>query len=155
MMIIRSGTMQQVARPGGLAALMLAALVGCGESDALPREAISGTVTLDGQPLKEGIIQFMPAVSATGEGTVAGGPIREGKFEIARNEGPTPGSYSVTILSGGTGADPLPAGTAPGEGTPNKPAKERIPAKYNAQTTLTAEVKKGDPNKFEFALTTK
>jgi hypothetical protein len=147
--------MRHVARPGGLTALMLAALVGCAESDALPREAISGTVTLDGQPLKEGVIQFMPAASATGDGTVAGGPIREGKFEIPRHEGPTPGSYSVTILSGGAGADAPPAGTPPGEGTPNKPAKEAIPAKYNAQTTLKADVKKGEENTFKFELVTK
>jgi hypothetical protein len=147
---------QQAARPGGLAALMLAALVGCGGGDALPREAISGTVSLDGQPLKEGVIQFMPAVTAAGGGTVAGGSILDGKFDVPRDQGPTPGPYSVTILSGGAGAEPLPPGTMPGEGPTKKPAREKIPAKYNAQTTLTAEVKKGGPNNaFKFDLTTK
>jgi hypothetical protein len=152
---MKNERLQQVARPGGLAALVLAALAGCGGGDALPREAISGTVSLDGRPLKEGVIQFMPAVTTTDGGTVAGGSILDGKFEVPRDQGPTPGQYSVTILSGGAGEEQLPPGTMPGEG-PKKPAKEKIPAKYNAQTTLTAEVKKGGPNNaFKFDLTSK
>jgi hypothetical protein len=147
--------MRRVAHPGGLAAVMLVGLMGCGERDTLPREAISGTVTLDGQPLKEGVIQFMPSVTTTNQAVVAGGPIRDGKFEVSRDQGPTPGGYSVTILSGDVGGGALPPGTAPGEGVANKPAREKIPAKYNAQTILTAEVKKGGPNTFQFDLKTK
>ena len=39
-----------------------------------------------------------------------------------------------------------------GAGTPNK---ELIPAKYNAESTLTAEVKAGGPNDFPFDLKSK
>ncbi len=45
-------------------ALVLAAglAAGCsGGGDDLPRESVSGTVTLDSQPLADGVIQFMPA----------------------------------------------------------------------------------------------
>jgi hypothetical protein len=144
--------MHRVARRCGLAASILAGFVGCGSTtDELPREAISGAVTLDGRPLEEGVIQFLPAAASAGE-TPAGGPIRDGRFDVSRDQGPTPGSYSVVILSGGDGAGGIQPGAIPGEGVA---LKERIPAKYNARTTLTAEVKPGGPNTFEFALRTR
>jgi hypothetical protein len=40
-------------------------------------------------------------------------------------------------------------------GVPPKQIKEKIPAKYNTRTVLTAEVKKGGPNAVEFALSSK
>jgi len=137
----------------GLAASLLIGLVGCAEKlDQLPREAISGTVTLDDQPLKDGTIQFLPDATASDEATFAGGRILEGKFDVPRDQGPTPGRYSVTIISGGTASSGVTAETIPGEGVPRK---EKIPAKYNTRTKLTAEVKKGGPNTFEFPLKTK
>jgi hypothetical protein len=38
-------------------------------------------------------------------------------------------------------------------GTGPKHDKELLPAKYNAKTTLKAEVKAGEANKFDFPLT--
>jgi hypothetical protein len=144
-------SMYRLALPGGLAALMLIGLVGCGASGEPPRETISGTVTFDGEPLQEGTIQFMPETPST-QATSAWGRVSGGKFEVLRDQGPSSGRYSVTIISGGDGAAGQPAGAMPGEGTP---VKEKIPEKYNARTTLTAEVKQGGPNTYEFALKSK
>jgi hypothetical protein len=126
---------------------------GCAGGDELPREAISGTVTLDSRPLAGGVIQFTPAVEATTGGIAVGGgsPIKDGQFSIDREHGLVPGSYKVTVNAAGAPTEPFKT-LEPGR--PNRAAKpkELIPTKYNAQTTLTAEVKKGGGNNFKFDL---
>jgi hypothetical protein len=126
---------------------------GCGEGDELPREAVSGTVTLDGKPLEKGTIQFTPAAQGSqGAAVQGGGMIESGKYSIPRDRGLVPGGYQVAIFSGGSGK-PAIGPNGPVTGGPS-PAKETIPAKYNAQSKLKAEVKKGGPNDFPFDLTT-
>jgi hypothetical protein len=126
----------------------LALVAGCGgASDELPRQAVSGTVNLYGRPLKSGIIQFLPA--EPGATTAGGGSIADGKYAIAKAEGLVPGKYQVQITS------PPPAegqAKAVMPGDPLPPPKEPIPTKYNAQTTLTAQVSKEGPNTFVFDL---
>jgi hypothetical protein len=136
------------------ALLLAASLAGCGGvKDPLPREAVSGTVTLDGQPLAHGVLQLLPAGQK--EGTACGASIEKGKFEIERAQGPVPGEYVVIINSteGGAGAG-APAG-APGPVDSAARPKELIPAEYNTQSKLTAVVKAGAPNTLEFALKSK
>jgi hypothetical protein len=131
-------------------ALPVLVLVGCSNStDGLPREAVTGTVTLDGRPLKQGSIQFVPGSER--ESTSGGAVITEGRFAIARPQGLTPGSYRVVINSG-EGA-PVPPDQPPGATPPG--GKELIPARYNEKTTLTADVKAGGSNAFAFDLATK
>ena len=77
-------------------ALVVLAPIGCEApvEDKLPREAISGTVTFDGQPLQKGTIRFDP----TGQGaTASGGMVEDGRFDIPADEGPVPGKYKVLI----------------------------------------------------------
>lgn len=50
------------------AAAMLVASSGCGGGDGLPRQAISGRVTLDDQPLESALITFTP-LGAGGDST--------------------------------------------------------------------------------------
>jgi hypothetical protein len=134
-------------------------LVGCGGvDDDLPRQAVSGTITLGGEPLAQGRIQFEP-VSPDAKVT-AGGEISDGKFAIPRDQGPTPGDYRVMISSAGARKEGI--DTSPGAEPPptNKrgavklapPAPELIPKEYNAKTTLTAKVEAGKTNTFEFTL---
>jgi hypothetical protein len=119
-----------------LAVLLMAALCGCGEANPLGRRAISGTVTFQGQLLDYGAIRFEPT---GGENPVeAGAVITQGKYQIAEAQGLPPGSYKVWITAQETGPE-LPAEEAPGE-TPRMVVKDRIPAQYNVQTTLVAEV---------------
>jgi hypothetical protein len=122
---------------------------GCSEvDDGLPREPVSGTVTFEGQPLKQGAIQFYPGPESK-DARPGGAVIADGKFSIAKAQGLMPGSYRVTIKSGEGAATPpdLPPGTASPAG------KELVPEKYNEKTVLTAVVKPGAPNQFEFTLT--
>jgi len=130
------------------------AISGCGGGDNLPRERIAGTVTLDGTPLADGNISFMPVDPAT-TSTDVGAIIARGAFDVPRDKGPVPGKYRVSISS--TEETAAKAGKqAPQPGDGDAPLiRERIPAKYNSQTTLTAEVTKGGKNAFEFLLSSK
>ena len=134
----------------GLGAAALAvAMVGCEGGDGLPRQPVSGTVTLDGQPLDYGSIQF---VNAGAELTMScGGLITDGRFAIPRDQGPIPGPYRVAIYAPDRGQQ------VPGSGSdqptaPGSIPKDRVPPRYNQSTTLTAQVEKGDRNVFAFDL---
>jgi hypothetical protein len=147
--------MRLLRRDRGLA-LMLGLIMlppmGCSApvEDNLPREAISGTVMLDGQPLPKGTIQFRPASQ---EATAAGGMIDDGRFAIPRSEGLVPGKYKVQIDSREDAGAPLAGGELPGAPvvSKKKPAA-LIPARFNTMTELTAEVRSGGPNDFTFDL---
>ncbi|QEH33145.1 hypothetical protein OJF2_16420 [Aquisphaera giovannonii] len=130
----------------------LALGAGCsGPEDDLPREPVSGTVSLDGKPLPGGTITFTPA----GGGASAGGAtIKDGSFSIGREGGLVPGNYAVAIY-----ASDRPEGQErpkqAGGLKEFKVAKELIPAKYNAKSELKAEIKKGGGNALQFALDSK
>lgn len=123
-------------------------LAGCGEgTDGLPHQAVSGTVTLDGQPLGSGSIVFVPA---GGAGTPTGGQVKDGAFTIPAREGPLPGAYAVSVYARKSTGNKLP--------DPNDPEAtieegfESIPPKYNVKTELKADVAQGGENRYEFKL---
>ncbi len=124
---------------------LILALVGCGGgggtvSDNLPRTAVSGTVTLDGQPLAQGNILFDPAERGPGT-TLATGEIKDGKFSIEQPLGPVPGKYKVLISS----VPPVTIAAGEDPGTQPKMDPEKVPAQYNSKTTLTQDVAAGAP----------
>jgi hypothetical protein len=136
----------------GMIALAAFATAGCGGAgDRLPREPISGTVSFGGRPLNGGSIQLVPEGSSAG--ISSGGVITDGRFRVAREDGPVPGKYKVMIFAeGGRGAARA-ADEAPGRPEPAaKGTAGLIPLRYNFQTELTAEVKAGGPNDFTFDL---
>lgn len=122
-------------------------IAGCG-GDPLGRQPVSGTVHFQGQPLDQGAIQFVPAEKGP---TEAGGPIENGQYQIPREAGLAPGTYKVTIWSYDRKGAKVQSEDIPGEPSATQ-FKERIPAKYNTKTTLTAEVKKDGSNVFDFKL---
>ncbi len=133
-----------------LSALGLA--VGCsGTTDDLPREAVTGTVTLDGAPLPSGSISFSPDGGGPGGG---GGTIKDGRFSIARDVGLPPGNYTVAINSSKPREDRTKPAQA-GGGKAVDVAKELIPTKYNSKSTLKVEIKKGGGNDLKLALESK
>jgi hypothetical protein len=87
---------ERVMLPHGLrlvaCALALVIVAGCGGSK-VKRVNVSGTVTLDGQPVPHGTISFTPADKTT-QGNTAGGEITEGKYSVANV---TPGKNRVEI----------------------------------------------------------
>jgi len=136
----------------GVSCAVLLAVAGCGaadEGDGLVREAVSGTVTLGGEPLKEASILFIPtSPGAPGESS---GKIENGQFSIPKEQGPVAGPYTVKISSFHDAE--VDASQAPGP--PPKPKPETIPKKYNAASTLNAEIKAGQPNELTFDLDAK
>ena len=139
-----------LALAGVLAAVMAA---GCSRSgDELPREPVSGVVNLDGRPLDAGSIQFTPASPAPGAGGAAvtgGSSIENGRFAIDRENGLVPGGYKVAIYAADSKE---PAATKGPVRKGTVLARERIPAKYNSRSTLTAEVKIGGTSDLMFDL---
>ena len=134
--------------PFALHFLLLATLLaasGCGGNSG--RMSVKGKVTLDDQPVEAGSIVFLPS----GEGTKAAAAIEKGEYAVAADEGLKPGKYRVEVSwFKPTGrkmesADP---------GIMMDETREAIPAKYNANSTLTAEITSGE-NVKDFALTTK
>ena len=120
---------------------------GCGSGDGLGRQAISGVVTLDGQPLSDGAILLEPATTPTG--MAVGATIRRGMFAISRDQGPVPGSYRVRIYAS-SGVQ-----TPPGKGQTDRtrrPMVERLPAVYNTRSELGASVNARGSNRFRFEL---
>jgi hypothetical protein len=130
---------------------LVAIAAGCGGEggDSLPREPVSGSITFAGAPLATGTIQFFPLQQGAGNATVAFGMIADGKYAIPREQGLVPGGYKVIVSSSPAGGEPE-AGTMPGMSPP--PVKDLIPAKYNANTTLNAEIKKDAENVVDFDL---
>jgi hypothetical protein len=127
--------------------LCLAALAGCDSGDGLNRQAISGTVNLDGQPLPGGAILFEPATDESG--TEVGTTIRQGTFSIPKDKGAVPGVYRVRIYSSSaTQAPPAPGQTARSP----RPMVDRLPPRYNTKTELKADIIAGRANYHRFNL---
>jgi hypothetical protein len=128
------------------------AVVGCGggAGDNLPRQAVSGSVTLNDKPLEQGSITFSPAEPGQQGAASAGAVIKSGSYSIARTGGPTPGKYRVSIVSEAAGA----AEELPGMPPKVTDLKKRalVPEKYNVKSSLTAEVTADGPNTFDFDL---
>lgn len=110
---------------------------GCGQKGP-QTYPVSGAVTFDGQPIPEGRISFTPEDGKAAPDT---GPIQNGKFQFRAKAG----RHRVEIVADrSTGKiDPV-MGMAPRECY--------IPACYNSQSTLRAEVTSQGPNQFTFEL---
>jgi hypothetical protein len=96
---------------------------------------VSGAVTLDGQPLKSGIIHFVPA---DGQTASADAQVEDGKFSAK-----VPiGAKKVSISA------PKVVGKRKMYDTPDSPmvdkVEELVPAQYNSASTLTLDVKPGN-----------
>lgn len=140
--------------PSALLLLPLLGLAGCGgEADDDKREAVSGSVSLDGRPLAEGTIQLIP--TSAREGTVAGSAIKDGKFSIGRREGLAPGEYRVVINGKSGGEAARIPDEPPGLVGATDASKDPVPARYNANSSLKAEIKAKASNTLEFVLKSK
>lgn len=131
-----------------LAAGWLLILGGCGRNDG--REMLEGSVAIDGKPLESGYILFRS--SEAGKSQATGANIAAGTFRIAGKRSVQPGKFRVEITasrnSGQKTADQL-------TGKPVDAIEQFIPARYNSQSELTADVKAGGANQFEFKITSK
>jgi hypothetical protein len=62
------------------------------------RIGLRGTVSLNGEPVESGLIQFTPDRSTPGP--VTSGAIAKGRYKIAVDEGVRPGVYEATVIVG-------------------------------------------------------
>lgn len=130
-------------KPGLLcAALTLSStllLTGCGAATTGGNVAISGRVTLKGQPLDRGTITFTSVDPS--KQLMTGGQIQNGQFHIPADKGLPPGRYRVRISSPVGGVEVRP-GEAPGES--DVLAEERIPPEWGANSQQEVEIKPGE-----------
>ena len=118
---------------------ILLGLAASGCSSASDKGTVRGEVTLDGQPLKEGVIRFVPA---DGNSATADARILDGRYEAQV----PPGQKRVEIS----------APKVVGKGkrmydTPDSPTvddvRELLPARYNARSELRLTVQAGTQEK--------
>ena len=131
---------------GCLAVLVAAAgLAGCG--GGTNKRAVSGTVAWKSQPLETGMIRFLPGRRRRPDRDRGGHHQRE----VRHPQGA--GAFAGQVQGGDQFPRPQerqgPPDAPPGE-RGGYPATERIAAKYNSKTELTAEVTADGKNHFEF-----
>jgi hypothetical protein len=135
-------------------ALLLFGLIGC-NSRPYQVAQVSGRVTLDGQPLAKASITFVPMASKE---NIAPGPTAaaftdaDGRYTVGIDKD-TPGSVVhkcriyITTLIGDSKPDEQ-------DGGPPmlRRRKDKVPGKYNTETTLTFDVPPGGTDKADFDL---
>lgn len=129
----------------GIVCLLLGSITGCGAGNN-GRLPVSGVITLKGEPLDDGTIEFSsPSVKS-------GASIIKGKYSMPADQGLSPGKYKVMITAGDgkTPAD-SPDGL-PGPTGANIISMDRIPAEYNTNSTQEVTVTDKGPNKFDFTI---
>jgi len=119
-------------------AVTLVSALGCGEDNPLGRRPIVGRVTWKKQPVDYGSIQFIPLDLQ--HGVNSGGMIGDGKYRLTEAQGLPPGTYKV-MISAPDRSQVEKVEAMPGDA--RSFAVERIPKKYNLNTTLQIEVEKG------------
>lgn len=132
----------------GMAALLVVLAGGCNRSNP-NRGTVSGKVTLDGQPLECGVIQFVP-IDGT-QGIATGGSIEKGLYRLADAAAPAVGRNRVEIRAMRPTGNKVPKPFAP----PGEMIDElvaAVPPQYNSNSKLTVEVKPGE-NAADFAIT--
>lgn len=153
----RSRSVHSKTQPWNLAcgAILLAgSLAGCGGGEPeLPRAAVEGSVSLNGQPLKSGVIRFVPTDGTTGPKTSV--TITSGRFVAEEEHGPIVGNHRIEIESTDNG------GLAPDDeeafqrvrasGVPPIPVVV-VPEVYNDRSTMTETVTADGPNQYQFTL---
>jgi hypothetical protein len=120
----------------GISLLAGLTLAGCGKGGPT-RCQVTGSVTLDGQPVDGGEVLFIPS---GGGGTPDACPIVNGAFKGEVSPGSKRVEINATKDTGEVAPDGLPD------------YQNYIPKQYNVESTLTAEIKEGDSTPMNFAL---
>lgn len=132
-----------------MAALLLApvVLVGCGGGPEGPELfPVSGTVTFDGSPVDDGRILFR---RAEGDQKAYSAEIKAGKYSLECEAGKVKVEITASRLIPGK------FDTSNPDDEPQPVGEMYIPAKYNSESTLEAEVKSAGENTIPFDLTSK
>ncbi len=91
-------------------------------------EAVSGSIAVEGKPLRSGVVTFLPDSHEIP--TQGGGMVVEGKYSIPRTQGLVPGKYRIVITSPDDTPEVIPGWRFQQQRCPGKPpipAKQVIP----------------------------
>jgi hypothetical protein len=136
--------------------LLVMLALGCGGQTGPTRVAVQGEVLLDGIPLSQGMIRFIPEVGVEGPATAA--KIENGQFSLRRSEGPVVGLHRVEIEATGYhdfAIDDEQAFAEAFQRQPRSPLGQNpVPAAYNERSELTAEIVEPGPRELRFELST-
>ena len=128
---------------------LLLAASGCSSDGFDNRQRIEGNVRIDGKPLNDALITFIPTGESKGPKATA--TIESGKYVIEEGQGPLAGEFIVKVeiippdvkaLADGDMAALHSAGS--------RKRRVRIAPQYNRDTTLKATVKEDGENRFDF-----
>jgi hypothetical protein len=113
--------------------------MGCGPSG--PKVVpVSGTITMDGKPLADGLVSFKTVQTGDIE-TIS---VKDGQFQGKAEEGDRRVEiYTFRINKGDFG------------GMPREFKQNLVPPRYSAESTLTAKVTSEGPNQFVFEIKSK
>jgi hypothetical protein len=125
-------------------------LLGCSASGP-PRAAVSGTVKLNGQPVEEGSIQFIPIEGTRGPGV--GSIIKNGQYQIPQATGVIVGKNRVELRAIKKTGKKIQDPTKP-QGVLVDQSGQAFPAEYNDDSTLVRDIK-ADDNIFNFDIEAK
>jgi len=114
-----------------LASALALALVGCGDR----KSSVSGTVTFEGQPVKDGSVTF---VKSEGEVVREGAVIRDGTFQASL----PPGEYKIELNAQKVVSKRKQKGFD-GKDEEVDITEELFPERYNTKTTLTKKINRG------------
>jgi hypothetical protein len=129
--------------------IAIVSVLGCSRSELSPRAVVTGVVTLNGEPLHFGRVQFEPDRSKGNNGPVATGIIDEtGRYRLSTDrrkddyDGAVVGFHKVCV-------EAIPQPT-----DPTDIPRSLIPDRYNNPATsgLTAEIKAVELNEIPFEL---
>ncbi len=121
-----------------LLACLCGLAAGCSRSDRPALGKVAGTVSLDGKPLAAAIVVFTPELP--------------GRSSLATTD--TAGHYELVYLRDLAGAAVGRHAVRITTANEENGGKERLPGRYNASSTLSADVKAG-ANTFDFELTSR
>lgn len=130
--------------------LLAMGLSGCGD-DGPPRGKVSGQVTLDGAPLPQGSILFVPIEG--NKGVAAGGQIVDGKYSLTGDAGVSLGANRVEIRSLRKSGRKEQKPFAP-QGEMVEVDEEAVADSFNTASTLRADVKAGSQTQ-DFSVTSR
>ncbi|QDT85303.1 hypothetical protein [Gimesia chilikensis] len=120
---------------------------GCGQAEeGPPRRIVEGKVEFQGQPLAAGMIRFIPEAP----GPVAVARIEQGAYRVDNKGGVPLGKHRVEVVSRQPEPELVEAEVLPDQGAATAIS---IPAQYNSNTSLSADVEVGDdPQVIDFQL---
>jgi hypothetical protein len=126
-------------------AFVFIAFAGCGGSDVPSLADVSGTIQMDGKPLANASVTFIPENGRPSSGMTDS----SGFYTMSYSEqadGVVPGPCRVMISTGKPGKE-----NDDGESEPGTP--ETVPQEYNVDTSLVFDVQSGKSNTADFSLT--